>query len=107
MSWPRFLFVALPLALCALAAIAEAGAIALNGVSPRRNDFDRIVAALDSVKLDAPVVLAGDSVTQDVLKTHRIAPTVWLLHHKPRTTVCAPGIRASSKRRSDPAFPAP
>lgn len=74
MSWPRFLFIALPLALLALAAVAEGGAIALNGVAPRRHDLDLVVAALDHARLDALVVMAGDSVTQDVLKTYRIAP---------------------------------
>lgn len=74
MSWPRFLLIALPLALFALAAIAEGGVFALKGVSPRRHDLDLVVAALDHAKLNAPVVVGGDSVTQDILKTYQIAP---------------------------------
>ena len=74
MSWPRFLFIVLPLSLLALAAAVEGVAFALSGISPRRHDLDRIVAALDHAKLDAAVAIIGDSVTQDVLKTYRIAP---------------------------------
>ena len=74
MSWPRFLFIMLPLALFVLAVVAEGAAMALNGVSPRRHDLDRIVAGLEHVKLDAPIVIAGDSVTQDILKKFEVAP---------------------------------
>ncbi len=74
MDWKRFLFLHLPVALAVTAAAAEGAAWALRDVAPRRHDLDRLVAALDTAKLDAPVVLLGDSVTQDVMKTYRIAP---------------------------------
>lgn len=74
MNWARFLFIALPLALFSLAALAEGAAMVLSGVSLRRHDLDTIVVALNHAKLDAPIVIAGDSVTQDTLKTHQIAP---------------------------------
>lgn len=73
MPWKRFLFVRLPLALAGLAALAEGAAWGLEGVAPRRHDLDRLTAALDVARVDAPVVLAGDSVTQDVMKSYRIA----------------------------------
>lgn len=72
MSWRRFLTRSLPLSLLGLALLAEGAAIALNGVPPRRHDLDKLVAALDHARADAPVVVMGDSVTQDVLKTYRI-----------------------------------
>lgn len=72
MTWKRFLFVALPLALAGLAALAEGGAWALNGVAPRRHDLDRLVAAIEVARLDAPLVLLGDSVTQDIAKSYRL-----------------------------------
>lgn len=74
MKWKRFLLVQLPAALVVSAALAEGAASALGGVAPRRHDLDRLAAALDHVTMDAPVVVAGDSVTQDVLKTYRVGP---------------------------------
>jgi len=73
MTWRRFLLLSLPVSLAALAAIAETAATALDGVAPRRHDLDRVVAALEHSRTDAPVVMMGDSVTQDVLKTYAIA----------------------------------
>lgn len=74
MAWKRFLFVQLPAALVVSAVLAEGTASALSGVAPRRHDLDHLVGALAVAKVDAAVVLAGDSVTQDVMKTYRIAP---------------------------------
>lgn len=74
MDWKRFLFLHLPVALAVTAAAAEGAAWALRDVAPRRHDLDRLAVALDTVTLDAPVVLLGDSVTQDIAKTYRLAP---------------------------------
>lgn len=74
MNWKRFLFLHLPVALAVTAAVAEGAAWALRDVAPRRHDLDRLVVALDGAKMDAPLVLLGDSVTQDVAKSYRLAP---------------------------------
>lgn len=73
MKWKRFLLVQLPAALVVSAALAEGAAWALGGVAPRRHDLDRLAAALEAARVDAPVVLMGDSITQDVAKSYRLA----------------------------------
>nr|ABZ09806.1 hypothetical protein ALOHA_HF4000APKG8K5ctg1g19 [uncultured marine microorganism HF4000_APKG8K5] len=72
--WRRFLLVHLPLALLGVAIAAEGVAYLLKDISLRRHDLDRIAVALEQGGLSAEVLMFGDSVTQDVLKTYRIAP---------------------------------
>lgn len=72
--WRRFLLVYLPLAFLGVALAAEGLAALLKDVSPRRHDLDRIAVALERGGQSAQVLMFGDSVTQDVLKTYRIAP---------------------------------
>jgi len=74
-TWRRFLLIHLPLALVFLAFAAELAALALNDVPLRRHDLDRTLAFLDKGGMTAPVALVGDSVTQDVLKNYRVAPS--------------------------------
>lgn len=72
--WRRFLLVYLPLALLGLALAAEGLAYLLKDVPLRRHDLDKIIVALGQGSQSAEVLMFGDSVTQDVLKTYRIAP---------------------------------
>ena len=45
---------------------------ALEPVPLRRQDVDLLLVAIERLKYEATIVLAGDSVTQDVAKTHRL-----------------------------------
>jgi hypothetical protein len=72
--WRRFLLVHLPLALLGVALAAEGIAILLKDIPLRRHDLDKITVALKQGGQSADVLVFGDSVTQDVLKTYRIAP---------------------------------
>ncbi len=74
-SWRRFLLVHLPLALLGIALAAEGTAYLLKDVPLRRHDLDKITVALGQGGHSAEVMLFGDSVTQDVLKTYRVAPS--------------------------------
>jgi hypothetical protein len=73
-AWRSVLLVRLPLAFLACASAAEAGAWLLRDVPPRRHDLDRLVLAIDAVPMSAEIVLLGDSVTQDVARSYRLAP---------------------------------
>lgn len=72
--WRRFLLVHLPLALLGVAFVAEGLAALLKDVPLRRHDLDKIAVVLEKGGQSADVLMFGDSVTQDVLKTHSIAP---------------------------------
>ncbi len=72
--WRRFLLIHLPLALVGIALAAEGLAALLKDVPLRRHDLDKITVALEQGGLSADVLMFGDSVTQDVLKTYGIAP---------------------------------
>ncbi len=72
--WRRFLLVHLPLALLGVALAAEGIATLLKDIPLRRHDLDKITIALEQGGQSADVLVFGDSVTQDVLKTYRIAP---------------------------------
>jgi hypothetical protein len=72
--WRLFLFVYLPLALLGVALAAEGLAYFLQDVPLRRHDLDKIIVALEEGGQSAEVLMFGDSVTQDILKTYRIAP---------------------------------
>lgn len=72
MNWNRFLLLWLPSALLVLGLGAELLARVLNPVPLRRQDVDLLVVAIDRLKSEATIVLAGDSVTQDVAKTYRL-----------------------------------
>jgi hypothetical protein len=72
--WRRFLLVHLPLALLGVALAAEGIAALLKDIPLRRHDLDKITVALEQGGQSADVLMFGDSVTQDVLKTYRIAP---------------------------------
>lgn len=74
-TWRRFVLIHLPLALAFLAFAAELTALALKDVPLRRHDLDRTLAFLDNGGMTAPIALVGDSVTQDVLKNYRVAPS--------------------------------
>ena len=72
--WRRFLLVHFPLALIGIAFAAESLAWLLRDVPLRRHDLDKITVALEQGGQFADVLMFGDSVTQDVLKTYKIAP---------------------------------
>lgn len=72
--WRKFLLIQLPLALLVLALLAEALGWGLRDVPLRRHDLDRLVLAIDRQKQDAPLLLQGDSITQDVAKSFPLAP---------------------------------
>ena len=72
MRWNRFLLLWLPAALLVLGLGAELLARALEPVPLRRQDVDLLLVAIERLKYEATIVLAGDSVTQDVAKTHRL-----------------------------------
>jgi hypothetical protein len=72
--WRRFLLVYLPLALLVIALAAEGLATLLKDIPLRRHDLDKIIVALGQEGHSAEVLLFGDSITQDVLKTYKVAP---------------------------------
>ena len=75
-EWRKFISVSLPIVLIFIALLAEVFAYLLKDAPLRRHDLDRLVVALKEGKsINAPTILLGDSITQDVLKSYRIAST--------------------------------
>lgn len=66
-SWVLFLGVKLPAALLTVLLLAEAAAWGLASQPRLRHGLDTLAQAVTGGGIDAPVVLAGDSVTQDVM----------------------------------------
>lgn len=90
--WTSFLTRRLPIALVILALVAELGAWALRDAPRARHPLDRLVLGLDDGPFEADFVLLGDSVTQDVADTYRLAPNGALAN---LTTNQASGIAGS------------
>jgi len=73
--WFKFISVKFPVALIFIALFAEVFSYIFKDVSLRRHDLDRLVIALkEGESINAPTILLGDSITQDALKSYRIAP---------------------------------
>jgi hypothetical protein len=74
-QWRKFISVTFPVTLISIALLVEVFSYLLKDVPLRRHDLDHLVVALEeSWAIDAPTILLGDSITQDVLKSYRIAP---------------------------------
>jgi hypothetical protein len=74
-QWLKFISVTFPVALIFIALFSEVFSYLLKDVPLRRHDLDRLVVALkEGEAINAPTVLLGDSITQDVLKKYRVAP---------------------------------
>jgi len=74
-QWRKFISVTFPVTLILIALLAEVFSYLLKDVPLRRHDLDRLVIALQEGRaINAPTVLLGDSITQDILKSYRIAP---------------------------------
>jgi len=74
-QWRKFISVTFPLVFIVVALLAEAISFFLKDIPLRRHDLDRLVVVLEEGKaINAPTVLLGDSITQDVLKNYRVAP---------------------------------
>jgi len=74
-EWRKFISITFPIVLISIALFAEVISYFLRDVPLRRHDLDRLVIALkEGEAMNAPIVLLGDSITQDVLKSYRIAP---------------------------------
>ncbi len=71
-AWARFFSLQLPLALAAIAVVAEAAAYLLSGVTLHRHNVDDLANAVLHDKQRYPVVLLGDSVTHNVTQRFRI-----------------------------------
>jgi len=73
-EWRKFISITFPITLISIALLAEVFSYFLKDVPLRRHDLDRLVVALqEGDGINAPTVLLGDSITQDVLKNYRIA----------------------------------
>ncbi len=72
--WKIFLIFRLPLALLFLIGFIEFAAYSLSTTPKLRHPLDRLVANIDSWPGDSETVLLGDSVTQDVAWTYKLAP---------------------------------
>jgi hypothetical protein len=70
--WPQFFALRFPLAMLVIAAIAEALAAALSGVTPHRHNVDDLANAVLHDQHPYRVVLLGDSVTHNVAHKYRI-----------------------------------
>jgi len=64
--WKTFLLRRLPLAILAIAVLAEGSATILEDSRPLRHPLDRLIVSLYDMTGDADILLFGDSVTQDV-----------------------------------------
>ena len=73
-GWRKFFLFKLPVTLAVILILIEALAFALEEVRPNRHDLDRlaIVADYPSEAIHSKIIVFGDSVTQDVLKTFKI-----------------------------------
>jgi hypothetical protein len=72
-SWVFFIFIKLLASLVVVALLVEGLGWAVRDIPPSRHPLDKLVFALDNVTLNAPVILAGDSVTQDLVNTYGIS----------------------------------
>lgn len=90
--WTSFLTHRLPVALLILAVMVEAAAFALRDAPRARHPLDQLVLGLNQGAFEADFVLLGDSVTQDVADTYRLAPAGALVN---LTTNQASGIAGS------------
>ena len=74
-QWRKFISVTFPVTLIFIALLVEVFSYLLKDVPLRRHDLDRLVVTLkEGEPINAPTILLGDSITQDVLKSYRIAP---------------------------------
>jgi hypothetical protein len=74
-QWRKFISVIFPATLIFIALLVEVFSYLLKDVPLRRHDLDRLVVALEEGEaINSPTILLGDSITQDVLKSYRIAP---------------------------------
>lgn len=64
-SWKRLLFLEFPVAMLAMALIAQALAWALSGVTMRRNRTDELALSVSSDPTNYRVLLLGDSITRN------------------------------------------
>ena len=73
-GWSKFFLFKLPVTLAVILILIEALAFALKEVRPNRHDLDRLAMVADhpSEAIHSEIVVFGDSVTQDVLKTFKI-----------------------------------
>ena len=73
-GWRIFFLFRLPGTLAVILILIEALAVALEEVRPNRHDLDRlaIVADHSNDTINSKIIMFGDSVTQDVLKTFKI-----------------------------------
>ena len=73
-GWKKFFLFKLPSTLAVILILIEALALALKEVRPNRHDLDRlaIVADHSNETINSNIIVFGDSVTQDVLKTFKI-----------------------------------
>ena len=73
-GWKKFFLFKLPGTLAVILILIEALALALKEVRPNRHDLDRlaIVADHSNETINSNIIVFGDSVTQDVLKTFKI-----------------------------------
>lgn len=72
--WKRFILVKLPITLLVVVMVVEALAFVLEKVRPNRHDLDRLAMLADRshATIIPSILVFGDSVTQDVLKTFKI-----------------------------------
>jgi len=73
-TWAKFIFIKTPIAMMLVSGLFELSAHFLKGTPLRRHDLDNLASAINQIKLDAPIVVLGDSVTQDTLKRHDPLP---------------------------------
>jgi hypothetical protein len=73
-AWKRFLFLQFPLAMLALALIAQVLAWALSGVVMRRNRTDTLAISVLSDPTNYPVVLLADSITRNATARYALGP---------------------------------
>ena len=73
-GWKKFFLFKLPGTLAVILILIEALALELKEVRPNRHDLDRlaIVADHSNKTINSNIIVFGDSVTQDVLKTFKI-----------------------------------
>ena len=72
MSWKRFLFMRVPLALLAILVLGQAGAFTLRGIPLRRSYMDDLALAVERDHTPHRVVLLGDSITLMSTRRYRL-----------------------------------